>query len=340
MKKWIKILVGISIFFSINLAWGDATIETSFKTGGFKGMGASEGISIRRYQGDRKWESSSLRFTGAFLSKIAGGGENTTITRIDRGVYWTLDPKNQTYTEHPILLPKVKEGKPDKTSQAQQSDETPKVRITKSEFTVKKTGASETINGFPCEEYSVIWLLEIEDIQTKAKSQSIMTTNLWTTPEAATIRKAQTEEQKFELALLKKLGSDISQEEAKQMGLAVFASMSGASENEIKKGLSRVKNEMSKIKGYPIRTIITWVLEGEEGKISKETAQKDESIDISGGVGGLLSGLAGRMVQKKAEEKMDSKGAPFFNSTIEVKSININQVSADTFEIPVGYTRK
>jgi hypothetical protein len=167
-----------------------------------------------------------------------------------------------------------------------------------------------------------------------------MTTNLWTTPETATIRKAQTEEQKFELALLKKLGSDISQEEAKQMGLAVFASMSGASETEIKKGLSRVKNEMSKIKGYPIRTIITWVLEGEEGKISKETAQKDESIDISGGVGGLLSGIAGRMVQKKAEEKMDSKGAPFFNSTIEVKSININQVSADTFEVPVGYTKK
>ncbi|MBI5198534.1 MAG: hypothetical protein HZA09_00755, partial [Nitrospirae bacterium] len=247
---------------------------------------------------------------------------------------------NQTYTEHLILPPKVKEGKPDKTSRVQQSDETPKVRITKSEFTVKKTGASETINGFPCEEYLVIWLLEIEDIQTKAKSQSTMATNLWTTPETATIRKAQTEEQKFELALLKKLGGDISQEEAKQMGLAVFASMSGASETEIKKGLSRVKNEMSKIKGYPIRTIVTWTLEGEEGKISKETAQKDESIDISGGVGGLLSGLAGRMVQKKAEEKMASKGAPFFNSTVEVKSININQVSADTFEIPVGYTKK
>ena len=341
MKKWIICGV-VGILFSIwsgAQTWGDASVETFFKTGGFKGMGAAEGLTTHRYQGEKKWESGNLKFTGAILSRLAGSSETVTITRVDRGVYWNLDTKNRTYTETTIKPLKLEpEDKPSR----EEKPEKPATRITKSEFSVKKTGAAETINGFPCEEYLVTWLLEMEDLETKAISRSTMQTNLWTTPETAAIKKVQAEEQRFNQALAKKLASDISLEEAKQMGLAAIMSMSRATQEELKKGLVQVKNEMAKIKGYPIRTVISWNVEGDPREVgARKEAAREEPTDISSGVGGLISGLLGKAVQKKAEEKVaGDKGAPFFSSTLEVKALNTDSVPGGNFEIPAGYVKK
>ena len=65
-------------------------------------MGAAEGMMTHRIQGEKKWDSSNLKFTGAFLSKLAGETDTVTITRVDKGLTWTLDPKKKTYTETPI----------------------------------------------------------------------------------------------------------------------------------------------------------------------------------------------------------------------------------------------
>ena len=164
-------------------------------------MGASEGTAVKRYQVDKMWNSASTKFTGVILSRVAGDTETVTITRVDRGVYWILDPKKKIYEEKPIEPISKQEG-----DREPREKEKPKVRVTKSELSVKKTGASETIHGFPCEEYLVTWLLEMEEIETKAKSQSTMTMNLWTTPETAAIRKVQTEEREFHKAYAQKIG--------------------------------------------------------------------------------------------------------------------------------------
>jgi hypothetical protein len=341
MKKWIICAVVGILFSTLSgvRVWGDASVETFFKTGGFKGMGAAEGLTTHRYQGEKKWESGNLKFTGAILSRLAGSSETATITRVDRGVYWNLNTKNRTYTETPIKPLKLE---PEDKPKREEKQEKPTTRITKSEFSVKKTGAVETINGFPCEEYLVTWLLEMEDLETGSQSRSTMQTNLWTTPETAAIKKVQSEEQRFNQALAKKLASDISLEEAKQMGLAAMMSMSRASQEDIKKGLVQVKNEMAKIKGYPIRTVISWKVEGDsrEGRTQKDAA-REEPTDISSGVGGLISGLLGKAVQKKAEEKVaGDQGAPFFASMIEVKSLSGDPVPSAVFEVPAGYAKK
>lgn len=340
MKRLISRIVGICLFLGVGPAWGDATIESTFKTGGIKGAGAAEGAMTKRYQGAKMYEGMSSKFTGAILSRLAGGSENINITRVDKGVYWSIDPKNRTYSESPIEAFQKKESPRERGDK-----EKPSARITKSEFTVKKTGASEMINGFPCEEYLLTWLLEWEEIETKAKSRSTMTTHLWTTPETATIRKAQAEENAFHKAYAQKLGVSLSPEEAKQMGMSAFAAVSGAPQDEIEKGLIRMKSEMSKIKGYPIRSVVSWTTESEKGAASaREEAPSSESTpDLPGGISGILSGLKGRILPKKGEEKPSpaaGKDAPFFTSTTEVKSISIDSVATEVFEIPVGYTRK
>ena len=340
MRRIGLLLVGMFLLGVHSPAWGDATIESTIKSGGFKGMGAFEGATTRKYQGEKMWDSTSSKFTGAILSRIAGGSESATITRVDKGVYWVLDPKNKTYVERPIEAFKGGE-----TGKEQQAQEKPSVRVTKSEFSVKKTGASETINGFPCEEYLVTWLLEMENLETKAKSRSTMTQNLWATPETATIRKVQAEERAFHKAYARKLGLQISPEEAKQLGIETFAAMSGASKQEIEKGFAKAREEMAKVKGYPIRTVVNWSMESEKSATGEKEggSSAESSSQTPTSVGGFLSGLSKAISQKVMKDPSSGSGQKeggSFSSTYEVKAIRADTVPADVFEIPPGYSKK
>ena len=340
MRRFGLLIAGMFLLGIHGPAWGDATIESTIKSSGFKGMGAFEGATTKSYQGEKMWDTTSSKFTGAVLSRISGGSESATITRVDRGIYWILDPKNKTYTERPIEA-----FKKDETGKERQEQEKPKVRVTKSEFSVKKTGASEIINGFPCEEYLVTWLLEMENIETKAKSRSTMNNNLWATPETATIRKVQAEEMAFHKAYAQKLGLQISPEEAKQLGIETFAAMSGASKQEIEKGFTKVREEMAKIKGYPIRTVVNWSVESEKAATApKEGSTSGESSsETSKSVGGFLSGLSKGITQKVMGDKGSAPGqreGGSFSSTYEVKAIHADSVPAEVFEIPPGYSKK
>ena len=340
MRRFGLLIAGMFLLGIHGPAWGDATIESTIKSSGFKGMGAFEGATTKRYQGEKMWDTTSSKFTGAVLSRISGGSESATITRVDRGIYWILDPKNKTYTERPIEA-----FKKDETGKERQEQEKPKVRVTKSEFSVKKTGASEIINGFPCEEYLVTWLLEMENIETKAKSRSTMNNNLWATPETATIRKVQAEEMAFHKAYAQKLGLQISPEEAKQLGIETFAAMSGAPKQEIEKGFTKVREEMAKIKGYPIRTVVNWSVESEKsaGAEKEGSSSSESSSQTPTSVGGFLSGLSKTITQKVMKDQSSGSGQKeggSFSSTYEVRAISADSVPADVFEIPPGYSKK
>ena len=320
------------LFLAASSAWADATVESNIKFGGFKGNGAYEGTTALRIQGDRQSESSAIKFTGAIMSWAAGGSENTTITRIDKGVVWVLDPKKKSYTQSPIALFKPEEptGKKEETN-----GEKPKVRVSKSEFTVKKTGASQTINGFVCEEYLMTWILETENLETKARTKNTMTTNLWTTPETASIRKVQAEEAAFAKAYMKKMGMNLSPEKMKQYGMGVFSMSTGASEKDLEKEFSVFKKEMAKVKGYPIKTMVNWKVEGDKAAAPiNDSADSPEPVDVSGGLGGIISGIIG---QKVKDGIKPDENAPFFSSTTEVKAIHTDKLPAGTFEIPSGY---
>jgi hypothetical protein len=105
--------------------------------------------------------------------------------------------------------------------------------------------------------------------------------------------------------------------------------------NVLSKGLSRVQKEMSKIKGYPIRTEVTWNLEPAGDASVKESPGASTSTQDTAGRSCLFGGLAGLTGQQGP-----SGGAPLFSSEFEVKSIEVKPVPAKTFEIPTGYTKK
>ena len=349
MKKMVFPAAVLCVLLGFSCAWADATVESFIQFGGFSGNGAYEGTTVTRIQGDKQAETSSIKFTGAVLSWAAGKSETTTITRIDKGVIWTLDAKKKTYVESPLAgfdLDEMEGVQGADASEEIDEGEEPRVKVTRSEFQVKKTGAKQTINGFACEEYLMTWLVELQDLETKEKTVNTMNTNLWTTPETPAIKKLQAEQKAFSKAYMKKLGINISPDEMQQFGMGAFAMASGASDEELAKGFEKFKKEMAKVKGYPIRTVVDWSTEG-GGPAAPEAGEEPEDSggfsiptskdDLLGGLGSMVSGAVSKKVADSTKPDADE---PFFSSTTEVKAISTDTVPAGVFDIPSGYKRQ
>lgn len=342
MKKIVFPVVATCVFLWVFPAWADVAKESFTKSGGFGGSGAFEGTTVVKLQGDKQHETTNIKFTGAVLSWAAGAGETTTITRVDKGVVWRLDTKKKTYTETPIDV-LIGDGEDGKGAYADDADdeEQPTVRVTRSEFKVRKTGASQTINGFPCEEYLMTWVMELQDLETKEKTANTMETTLWTTPETPAIKKLQAEEAAFSKAYMKRLGMNFSPGEMELFGMGALAMASGAPQEEMMKGFEGLKKELAKVKGYPIRTAVSWKVKSDRQAAAPQGLDEDAvpagAGDLFGGLQGLVSGaIAG----KASGGVMPDANAPFFSSMTEVKSISTDALPASTFEVPSGYKKQ
>jgi hypothetical protein len=211
--------------------------------------------------------------------------------------------------------------------------------VTKSEFQVSKTGASATIHGFPCEEYLVHWLIEMEDLETKTKLENSMETHLWTTPATTAIRRLQAEQDAFWKAYTKKTGVNLSSDVMKQFGLEAFTA-SGATQQDMEREFAKFQAEMAKIKGYPIRRVVHWKTAG--GKASKaERQEATDGQDPLAALGDLFGGFKGAIGKKRGEAPSSPTSTEsLFSSTTEVKAITIDPLPASIFEIPSGYVRR
>ena len=329
----------VSAFWSPLFA--DVTVERDIKSGGLMGQGASESYQKESIQGAKKHVDSKMKFTGKFLSKLSGETKNSTIYLVNRDLIWEIDHKKKTYAERPISLPKEEESPKYSDNEGgsvedQESKEEPEVRIIKNEFSVKSTGEKKNINGFTCSQHILTWLLETENIKTKERNKSLMTTELWNTPEDENIRKLKKEEEEFNRAYLEKLGLDMSPDDMKRFGLSIIGGMANASGVDLKK-------EFSKIKGYPIVTSVKWQSqkEGKEHADDQEEGEEDEGVDLSKGLGGAFGGFMKKKMakrdKKKAEEKEGMK--VIFESYTEIKSITTASISKDLFEVPKGYKK-
>jgi hypothetical protein len=281
---------------------------------------------------------------GGFLSKIAGDMGSDVITDIDKDAVWTLDHKKKVYTERPITLPKEKEqpsGRPEKGKEAK--EDKPKVRIVRNEITVKATGEKKTVNGFDCTHYIVTWLIETENIETKERSKTTMTNDLWNTSETKEIRALQKEELEYAKAYMKKLGISVSPEEAKKFGMAAVAGNFGEDEQAVRKKLKELQEKLGKIKGYPIVTALKWEFEAPEASRQaggEKAGKESEDVDLSGGIGGFLGGLAKKAAKNKAAESTEEgrKGANvLFDFYSEVKKIDVSSIPLSDFTVPSGY---
>lgn len=340
--RTVVVLVTLSV---ATTAGADALIERYSKSDGFAGMGGFEMTSIETTSAAAQRDETKMKFTGGFLSaiqKMAGFGDSVRITRIDRDLVWSLDPEKKTYTEAPLTARGERERPAPGPRPKKEKDEPSDWVVTKNEFKVEKTGGKKVVNGFPCEEYLVTWLVETRNVKTGETGKSLMTNRLWTTPETAEIRAAQAEEQAYAKAYLKKIGLEMSPAESQRY----LAGLSGLSEPEQQKALAKLAAEMGKVKGYTIVSQLDWTAEGSgAGAESRESGSSrggGQQPDL-GQVFGKLFG--GGKKSSKSETSSGGKAGQersgsLFNFYTEVRSIRTGGHDPARFEVPAGYTLK
>jgi hypothetical protein len=325
-------------------AGADVTVERTMKSAGFGGFGASDSTMVEKTSGLRQRQVSAMKMTG-FIGKMAGDLGSDEITDIQKDVVWKLDHKKKTYTESKITqpLPQKEQGTGGRAERAEKKEK-PTVRVVRNEITVKETGEKKTIGEYACEHYVITWVVETENIETKERGESTMITDLWTTPETAEIKQLQKEEREYTQAWLKKIGWDLTDKEAQQMGLSMVGALIGGDEASFKKGAKEVAEKMAKIHGYPIATGIKWLVRNSGGSAAKEGGgESAEGVpDISKGFGGLMSAL-GKKVAKSGGESAGSSDAggpkPVFDTYMEIRKISTASLPDADFAPPAGYKK-
>lgn len=314
-------------------AGADVTVERAMKTSGLGGFGASDMTTVEKFSGLRKRSVTSVKMTG-FLGKMAGDYGGDEITDLPQDALWRIDHKKKTYTESKITPP------PEPPAEKQQGKaEKPKARVVRSEVTVKETGEKKTIGVYPCAHYVVTWAVETEDLETKERSESTMTTDLWTTAETDEIRALAKEEREFTLAWLKKIGWDISEQEARKMGMGMIGALLGGDEGSFKNGAREVAEKMEQIKGFPIGTGVAWKVKG--GAAAAKTGG-DESAgmpDMPKGLGGLMAKIGKKGAKGSGGTAGGDGATTVFDSYVEIRTISTGTLPETDFLPPAGYKK-
>jgi hypothetical protein len=327
-------LAALALLLAAVAAAAEVRIERATTSSGLGGLGAFESTSVETTSAVAQREETTFRFTGGFMSalqKMAGSGNTVRITRLDRGVVWTLDPEAKTYTEAPLTF--AVEPRPGAPAPQPERREPSDVVVTRSEFKVERTGAKRTINGFPCEEYVATWLVETKNRSTGETGRSVMTTRVWTTPETAEIRAVQAQEQAYARAYLQRVRADLAPDRAKALGLGTLFGITGLGEEEQRRASAAAARELAKIQGYWIVTKVEWRADG--GAAAGGGAGSPRPEDIGAALGKLFGGGAG----KGGDAPKDGQ-RPLLDLHTEVRSLAVAPAAPGRFEVPSDYTLK
>lgn len=285
-------------------------------------------------QAKRSEGTSSIQggFIGALARMHRGSKERLTITRLDKGVVWTLDPASRTYTETPIARYQDPATESRGGREAEAPREKSTLRVVDADFSVKVTGEEKTIAGFPCKQSIMDGYIELEDTESKDRSRWELHVEKWGTPDTPAIRHHREIEREFSRNYMAKLGlstPDARTADAMLQGLMRTSGLSGA---QLAKATAKLATESAKASGFPIVNNFRWTLSGKSGSGSGSGESKggDDSGDAH------PSGLAGLLHRNRGGSGSGSSASMSLEGSTEVRSLA--DESGD-FEIPAGYTK-
>ena len=188
------------------------------------------------------------------------------------------------------------------------------------DFDLKSTGQSKTINGFNTTQ-SIMTITVREKGKTLEQGGGlVMTSDMWLAPDQPAMK----EVAEFDRRYAEKLYSGLSGMSPNQMAMAVaFYPM-------LRQALSRMAAEGSKVEGTAIATTLTFdaVKSAEQMAQAK---QDDSESKPSGGLGGMLGGLAKRV--KKTDAEKPQQRTTFMTTNLEVLNVS-TQVAAEAVAVP------
>jgi len=281
-----------------------------------------------------KRSEAASRIQGGLIGALAkvhrGNRERITITRLDKGVVWTLDPSSRTYTEVPIARYQDAAAEGRGGREAEPPREKSTLRVVDADFSVKVTGEQKTIDGFACQQSIMDGFIELEDTESKDRSRWDFHDERWATPETAAIRHYHEVEREFTRNYMAKLGlsaPDARTADAMLQGLMRTTGISGA---QLAKATAKLATESAKVKGFPIVNNFRWTLSAKAGSGGSEGKPAEGSDEPQRG------GLAGLLHRNRGGSGGGGSGSLSLAGTTEIRSL---ADETGDFEIPAGYTK-
>jgi hypothetical protein len=194
------------------------------------------------------------------------------------------------------------------------------------DFSVKETGQRRTINGFDTRQAIMTIVFREKDRTLEQSGGLVITSDIWLAPRIAAMREIAEFDLRYARALAGPMLAGASAEEM-AAALALYPML--------REGLARMRDEAVKLEGTPILTTTTIesVKSEEQMAADKQAAAADSRPNASGGVGGLVGGLARRAAQRREEPKAR---ATFMTTTNEVLKV-ATDVPASDVAIPQGF---
>ena len=193
------------------------------------------------------------------------------------------------------------------------------------DFSVKETGQKKATNGFDTRQ-AIMTIVFREKGRTLEQSGGlVVTSDIWLAPRIA----AMSEIADFELRYARALqGPMVTGASAEEMAAAL------AMYPMLREGLARMRDEAVKLEGTAILTTTTIesVKSEEQLAAEKKAGEADSRPSASGGVGGLVGGLARRAARRDEPKPR----ATFMTMTNEVVKVTTDVTAADV-GVPAGF---
>ena len=338
----------------------------------------AHGLATYRISGDKERSETELRCDGP-MSSVCGNGSHVEITRLDRGVIWTVVPKDKQYTEFPFPTPQQRQEKPQSCPVA---PEVPAIDVSKCEFTppnltVDKTDETATLAGHNAQRTN---LKLTQHCKSQGPGQACELTysfDVWLTPDQIPGRDDETAFHRRSLSQLGVEGPTVTTSAPLGQYLAPYAA-----------AMRELSEKSNELKGYPLKTTLRVGFSGTPcaaaatraasltpGALSSATAASKVATASSAehaagwgtadavtrstgsGVGGYVAGSAagaftGQLISgffaKKPKSDPNpaspaaSAGAPvtiLAEVTTETTSVSADTIPATQFEPPSGWNK-
>lgn len=295
----------------------------------FGGKGAREGTtSMVAVKGNRK----------VTMSDSTGQIIDLTEEKI-----YDLDIKKKTYTVTTFaeLRKQMEEARRDAEKSAREernsepskpAEKDPNAKEYEVDFDMKNTGVSKTINGFNTRQTVVTITVREKGKTLNDAGGMVMTTDLWTAPNAPSTRDLAD----FDLKYAQKLyGPTVVGASAQDMAMAM------AMYPQIKPALDKMRAEGTKVEGTAILTEVKMeaVPPGTANQAAEAIPAAEEPKKR--GFGGMLGGLKKMAEQAQKNENSNAKPqrAIIMTTSVEMTKLTTD-VDAASVAMPAGFTEK
>jgi len=285
------------------------------------------------------------------------GSHTGTVTRLDKGMLYTVDYEGKSYTEMSLaeMGAQAKQALSQLGAQQQppppEGEKPPEVTCDPAEFSATNTGEKKDVVGLSARLTKIEGRQTCTNKETKETCTLSYVLGLWNAPVQGSLADLQA----FMVRQAKAMGFDMNSLQS-QTAAAGALLPGGAA------GMEAALKELRKIEGYPVSTSFEIFTEGTCGAASPGSGESAEggaepasgdssSSSMAGGMKKLFSkfkkkddSAAATDEAKKTETAPATPGQPgkskLFGMKSEIVSLSSSSVPAEHFEIPAGFKKE